>query len=76
MRMHCIIMHQLYACVMYNNYFPSARCKPKKCRQECKKSCPVVKIGEHGCTAAMGTPLLPVVCITAARMTGCASQVD
>lgn len=21
------------------------RCKPKKCRQECKKSCPVVKIG-------------------------------
>ena len=22
------------------------RCKPKKCRQECKKSCPVVKIGE------------------------------
>ncbi len=24
----------------------SDRCKPKKCRQECKKSCPVVKIGE------------------------------
>lgn len=23
------------------------RCKPKKCRQECKKSCPVVKIGER-----------------------------
>ena len=23
----------------------SDRCKPKKCRQECKKSCPVVKIG-------------------------------
>lgn len=22
------------------------RCKPKKCRQECKKGCPVVKIGE------------------------------
>jgi len=21
------------------------KCKPKKCRQECKKSCPVVKIG-------------------------------
>ena len=21
------------------------RCKPKKCKQECKKSCPVVKIG-------------------------------
>ncbi len=24
---------------------PPRRCKPKKCRQECKKSCPVVKIG-------------------------------
>ncbi|VVA94433.1 unnamed protein product [Arabis nemorensis] len=23
------------------------RCKPKKCRQECKKSCPVVKTGRH-----------------------------
>ena len=23
----------------------SDRCKPKKCRQECKKSCPVVKTG-------------------------------
>ncbi|XP_003572083.1 ABC transporter E family member 2 isoform X1 [Brachypodium distachyon] len=23
------------------------RCKPKKCRQECKKSCPVVKTGKH-----------------------------
>jgi ATP-binding cassette subfamily E protein 1 len=22
------------------------RCKPKKCRQECKKSCPVVKQGK------------------------------
>eukprot|EP00889_Picochlorum_renovo_P004138 jgi/Picre1/31168/NNA_006522.t1 len=22
------------------------KCKPKKCRQECKKSCPVVKIGK------------------------------
>ena len=22
------------------------RCKPKKCRQECKKSCPVVRIGK------------------------------
>ncbi|GKE40617.1 ABC transporter E family member 2, partial [Tanacetum coccineum] len=22
------------------------RCKPKKCRQECKKSCPVVKTGK------------------------------
>ena len=24
----------------------SDRCKPKKCRQECKKSCPVVRMGE------------------------------
>jgi|UniRef100_A0A7S3BD63 ATP-binding cassette subfamily E protein 1 len=24
----------------------SDRCKPKKCKQECKKSCPVVKIGK------------------------------
>jgi len=24
----------------------SSRCKPKKCRQECKKSCPVVKLGK------------------------------
>uniref|UniRef100_A0A452YVR1 68 kDa protein HP68 n=1 Tax=Aegilops tauschii subsp. strangulata TaxID=200361 RepID=A0A452YVR1_AEGTS len=23
------------------------RCKPKKCRQECRKSCPVVKTGKH-----------------------------
>ncbi|KAH8916773.1 hypothetical protein BT69DRAFT_741838 [Atractiella rhizophila] len=22
------------------------RCKPKKCRQECKKSCPVVRTGK------------------------------
>jgi ATP-binding cassette subfamily E protein 1 len=22
------------------------RCKPKKCRQECKKACPVVKMGK------------------------------
>lgn len=26
--------------------FVYCRCKPKKCRQECKKSCPVVKIGK------------------------------
>jgi translation initiation factor RLI1 len=24
----------------------ACRCKPKKCKQECKKSCPVVKVGE------------------------------
>ena len=22
------------------------KCKPKKCHQECKKSCPVVRLGE------------------------------
>ena len=22
------------------------KCRPKKCRQECKKSCPVVKLGK------------------------------
>lgn len=22
------------------------KCKPKKCRQECRKSCPVVRMGE------------------------------
>ena len=22
------------------------RCKPKRCRQECKKSCPVVRMGK------------------------------
>jgi translation initiation factor RLI1 len=25
----------------------SDKCKPKKCRQECKKSCPVVRMGEY-----------------------------
>jgi ATP-binding cassette subfamily E protein 1 len=24
----------------------SSKCKPKKCKQECKKSCPVVKLGK------------------------------
>lgn len=24
----------------------SSKCRPKKCRQECKKSCPVVKLGK------------------------------
>ncbi len=26
------------------------RCKPKKCRQECKKSCPVVRMGKISVT--------------------------
>ena len=25
------------------------KCKPKKCRQECKKSCPVVRMGRLLC---------------------------
>jgi ATP-binding cassette subfamily E protein 1 len=24
----------------------TSKCKPKKCHQECKKSCPVVKLGK------------------------------
>ena len=24
----------------------ASKCKPKKCRQECKKSCPVVRMGK------------------------------
>ena len=24
----------------------SDKCKPKRCRQECKKSCPVVRMGK------------------------------
>jgi ATP-binding cassette subfamily E protein 1 len=24
----------------------SDKCKPKKCKQECKKSCPVVRMGK------------------------------
>jgi ATP-binding cassette subfamily E protein 1 len=24
----------------------SSKCKPKKCNQECKKSCPVVRLGK------------------------------
>jgi ATP-binding cassette, sub-family E, member 1 len=30
----------------------SDRCKPKKCRQECKKSCPVVRMGKMCIEAA------------------------
>lgn len=26
------------------------RCRPKKCRQECKKSCPVVRMGKQSRT--------------------------
>jgi len=30
------------------------RCRPKKCRQECKKACPVVKVGT--CAVAPYSP--------------------
>jgi len=33
----------------------SDRCRPKKCKQECKKSCPVVKCG--ACRTARRTAL-------------------
>uniref|UniRef100_A0A7S0SPZ0 ATP-binding cassette transporter n=1 Tax=Mantoniella antarctica TaxID=81844 RepID=A0A7S0SPZ0_9CHLO len=36
------------------------RCKPKKCRQECKKSCPVVKIGKL-CIEVGGTSKIAYV---------------
>jgi len=34
------------------------RCRPKKCKQECKKSCPVVKIGEpkYSCSLPCSSP--------------------
>ena len=32
------------------------KCKPKKCRQECKKSCPVVKIGAPRACVASSVP--------------------
>ncbi|KAJ8447324.1 hypothetical protein Cgig2_013101 [Carnegiea gigantea] len=38
----------------------SDRCKPKKCRQECKKSCPVVKTGMHLLLQALLMFILPV----------------
>ena len=33
------------------------RCKPKKCRQECKKSCPVVRMGRMCIEAAPDSKL-------------------
>lgn len=37
----------------------TCRCKPKKCRQECKKMCPVVKVGEQdGGVAGLRSSLL------------------
>jgi hypothetical protein len=37
------------------------RCRPKKCRQECKKACPVVKVG---------TPTLLSCCCTSTLYAG------
>eukprot|EP01036_Dinobryon_divergens_P048327 gene48327-64840_t len=33
------------------------KCKPKKCRQECKKSCPVVKLGKMCIEASLNSKL-------------------
>lgn len=32
----------------------SDKCKPKKCRQECRKSCPVVRMGAFAWTREGG----------------------
>jgi NAD-dependent dihydropyrimidine dehydrogenase PreA subunit len=39
---HKAAMLQLHIC----SGLPALRCKPKKCKQECKRFCPVVKIGK------------------------------
>lgn len=39
----------LTACFCDPHQVNPDRCKPKKCRQECKKSCPVVRMGEQLC---------------------------
>ncbi|KAL3617417.1 ABC transporter E member 2 [Castilleja foliolosa] len=46
----------------------SDRCKPKKCRQECKKSCPVVKTGKR-CIEV--TPLTTTAFISEELCIGC-----
>ena len=33
------------------------KCKPKKCRQECKKSCPVVKTGNSSISLRLALPV-------------------
>lgn len=42
------------------------RCKPKKCMQECKKSCPVVKIGAAWAAVGLGRRRLRGGCEAAA----------
>lgn len=41
-----VISNVRYTCTAASGTLLCYRCKPKKCRQECKKGCPVVKIGE------------------------------
>ena len=36
------------------------KCKPKKCRQECMKSCPVVKLGKECIEVASNSKLTPM----------------
>lgn len=44
------------------------KCKPKKCRQECKRSCPVVKTGKH-CIEV--TPASKIAFISEVLCIGC-----
>ena len=37
------------------------RCRPKKCKQECKKTCPVVKVGKM-CIEVSGTSKVAYIC--------------
>ena len=41
----------------------SDKCKPKKCRQECKKSCPVVRQGEYVSLSQLGQFILYACCL-------------
>lgn len=36
------------------------KCKPKKCRQECRKSCPVVRMGESYMSSSLYVYLVVV----------------
>ena len=45
------------------------KCKPSKCRQECKKSCPVVRTG--ACADASPTPLAAIQMLSRRCPLGC-----
>lgn len=50
------------------------RCKPKKCRQECKRSCPVVRMDTHGTTGKLCievSPTDPIAFISEELCIGC-----